>query len=207
MPLDWKAPPGLFADRQNVRGVFETIYNKNVWGGGSGIGSSAGVARPYMHLLQQFLFNNAIQSVVDIGCGDWQFSQFINWGDAAYLGIDVVASVIEANRRQFTRPNVSFLQADPLEDAFSASGDLLLIKDVMQHLSNANVQKLLRLSSRFKFCLLTNAYASTNDDCENGDTRALDIRAEPFNLKHAVLYYRFAEKATFLLVNNPSASA
>jgi SAM-dependent methyltransferase len=141
-----------------------------------------------------------VRSIVDICCGDWQFSQFINWGDRTYLGIDVVAPVIEANRQKFARPNVTFSHANPLDDGFEISGDLLLMKDVLQHLSNANVQKLLGLTSRFKFSLLTNAYAAVNDDCENGDTRPLDVRAEPFNIHHAAMIYAFAEKAVFLVV-------
>jgi SAM-dependent methyltransferase len=157
MPLEWKAPPGLLGDRDNVRGVFETIYEKRIWGGGSGLGSDPQVAPHYVNLLKAFLNNNPIRSVVDIGCGDWQFSRHIDWGDRTYLGIDVVGSVIEANRRQFARPNISFSHANPLEDGFDVGGDLLLMKDVLQHLSNSNVQKLLRLTNRFRFSLLTNA--------------------------------------------------
>jgi len=201
------APPGVLGDTHNVAGVFEAIYNKSFWGGGSGAGSSPQYARPYMQLLQAFLENNAIHSVVDIGCGDWQFSRFINWGSRSYLGIDVVGSVIETNRRNFARPNISFQHANSLEEGFNATGDLLLLKDVLQHLTNANVQKLLHLTSRFKFSLLTNEYALPNEDCENGDTRPLDIRAEPFNLKNAALVYAFANKATFLVVSNASAPA
>jgi len=201
MPLEWQAPQGLFPDRTNVTGVFETIYNRNVWGKGSGAGSRPDVARPYMQFLQAFLINNQIRSVVDIGCGDWQFSQFINWGNASYLGIDVVSSVIAANQQRFAKPNISFVCANPLDDTFIPPiGDLLLLKDVLQHLSNANVQKLLALTSRFKFSLITNAYAPVNDDCQNGDTRPLDIRAEPFNLRHAALVFGFNEKAMFLVV-------
>ncbi len=203
MPLEWKAPEGLLGDRQNVARVFQTIYDRSVWGGGSGVGSAPHVARPYMSFLQAFLNNNPIRSVVDIGCGDWQFSQFLDWGNRTYVGIDVVASVIEANRLRFTRPNVSFFCADPLDAGFEPpAGDLLLMKDVLQHLSNANVQKLLALASRFRYSLITNAYARTNDDCDNGDTRPLDIRAAPFNLTQAVLVYPFNEKATFLVANS-----
>ena len=202
MPLEWKAPEGLLGDRQNVAGVFNTIYDRSIWGGGSGAGSSPQIARPYMSFLQAFLNNNPIRSIVDIGCGDWQFSQFINWGDRDYLGIDIVPSVIEANNARFAKSSISFVCANPLDDNFDPpSGDLLLLKDVLQHLSNANVQKLLDLTPRFKYSLITNAYAPTNDDCENGDTRPLDIRAAPFNLTSAVLVYPFREKATFLVVN------
>jgi hypothetical protein len=57
MPLEWKAPSGLFSNRQNVQRVFETIYSKAVWGGGSGCGSSPQFAAPYMNVLQAFLRN------------------------------------------------------------------------------------------------------------------------------------------------------
>src|SRR5688572_14138048 len=158
MPLEWKAPEGLFGDRKNVSGVFQTIYDRSVWGGGSGLGSAPHVARPYMSFLQAFINNNPVRSIVDIGCGDWQFSQFINWGERNYLGIDVVQSVIEANTARFSRSNISFVCANPLDHSFDPpSGDLLLMKDVLQHLSNANVQKLLALTKRFRYSLITNA--------------------------------------------------
>jgi hypothetical protein len=70
---------------------------------------------------------------------------------------------------------------------------------VLQHLSNANVQKLLGLTRRFRFSLITNEFASSNADCENGDTRPLDIRAEPFNLREAALVWTYSDKAIFLV--------
>lgn len=207
MPLEWKAPEGLFADRGDVAGVFNTIYQRNIWGGGSGIGSAPHIARPYMTFLQAFLQNNAIASVVDIGCGDWQFSQFINWGNASYLGIDVVPSVIAANTQRFSRANVRFVCDNPCRDGFEApAGELLLVKDVLQHLSNENAKRILALTNRFRFALITNAYAPTNDDCANGDTRPLDIRAEPFNVRNAALVFAFAEKATFLLIRSSTGN-
>jgi SAM-dependent methyltransferase len=209
MPLEWKAPPNLLpADRGNVGAVFETIYNRNIWGGGSGAGSNPQIARDYMNFLQAFLANNNIRSVVDIGCGDWQFSQFINFGNASYLGIDVVPSVIAANQQRFgVRANTTFVCANPLDGSYQVpGGDLLLMKDVLQHLSNANVAKLLALTRRFKFALITNAYAPVNDDCENGDTRPLDIRVAPFNLAHAAIVFAFREKAVFLTAGEDKLS-
>lgn len=204
MPLEWKAPEGLFGgDRTDVTDVFKTIYDRNVWGGGSGAGSNPNVAREYMNFLQAFVLNNGVRSVVDIGCGDWQFSQFINWGmNTSYLGIDVVPSVITSNQQRFGgRANVSFVCANPLDGSCEVpGGELLLIKDVLQHLSNENVIKLLALVRKFKYALITNAYAPVNDDCQNGDTRPLDIRAEPFNVSNAAIVFAFREKATFLTI-------
>ena len=155
-----------------------------------------------MLFLQDFLTNNRIHSVVDLGCGDWQLSQHIDWGDCSYIGIDVVRSVIETNQKRFGRHNRTFLCADPVTDTSRVpSAELLLVKDVLQHLSNENAQKILTLTNQFRFLLITNAYAPINDDCKNGDTRPLDIREQPFNLRHAALVWAYAEKAIFLVVN------
>src|SRR5262245_8013461 len=108
MPLEWEAPQGLFEDRQNVPGVLGPIYARGIWGGGSGPGSDPVYVQPYMAYLHAFLDHNRISSVVDIGCGDWQFSQHIDWGERSYLGIDVVPSVISANQRRFGRPSRTF---------------------------------------------------------------------------------------------------
>ena len=72
---------------------------------------------------------------------------------------------------------------------------------MLKHLSNENAQKILTLTNQFKFSLTTNAFAASNDDCQNGDTRPLDIREQPFKLKHAALVWVYADKAIFLVVS------
>ena len=41
-----------------------------------------------------------IKSVCDIGCGDWQFSQYIDFKGFKYTGIDCVKSVIDENKKK-----------------------------------------------------------------------------------------------------------
>lgn len=53
---------------------FEEIYATNEWGHGSGEGSLPVHTRGYVAFLQAFLAEKNITSVVDMGCGDWQFS-------------------------------------------------------------------------------------------------------------------------------------
>jgi SAM-dependent methyltransferase len=152
--------------------------------------------------LQDFLTNNRIRSVVDLGCGDWQLSQHVDWGDCAYTGIDVVPSVIDTNHKRFGRHNRTFLCADPATDPSRVpTAELRLVKDVLQRLSNEYAQKILTLTNQSKSSPITNAYAPINDDYKNGDTRPLDIRELPFNIKHAALLWAYAEKAIFLVVN------
>jgi SAM-dependent methyltransferase len=108
--------------------IFEHIYRNDLWHGGSGPGSLPSVNRPYVRLLQSFLRSNHIETVVDLGCGDWQFSRRINWGKARYLGLDVVPHVLESNRRRFGRAAVEFAVSP--EDPDDIPGADLLNADI-----------------------------------------------------------------------------
>ena len=180
---------------QTSEDFFTHIYEKGLWGkrngvGHSGSGSSVQNAAPYMQLLEKFLVENKIKSVVDVGCGDWSFSQHIPWGEIQYTGFDVVKSVIERNKQRFTAPNLTFTHADA---AFTdlPEADLMVCKDVMQHLTNADIQRLLKQCGKYKHCLITNdvnpdTLSSDNAD-RVGDYHQLDLTKPPFNFKGKVL--------------------
>jgi hypothetical protein len=68
----------------------------------------------------------------------------------------------------------------------------------MQHLSNANVTALLARAKVARRALITNDYHPANDDCDNGDTRPLDISAAPFSFA-ATPRLAFQGKVTFLV--------
>jgi len=162
--------------------VFQKIYAKNRWVFGSGEGSKPEIAQPYMEFLQNFLREKNIQSVVDVGCGDWQFSQLIEWGNVKYLGLDVVPEVIEENQRQFGSEDISFQVFDATREALPPA-DLLLIKDVLQHWPNAAIQNFLPNLKKYRYALITNdADERTNVDISFGEHRAVDITLPPFNV-------------------------
>lgn len=167
-----------------ARAAFTGIYDSNHWGVGSGVGSAPANAVPYLRFVQDFLANNAISSVVDIGCGDWQFSHLIDWGTATYDGFDVVESVIAKNTEMFSRPGVSFHTLSDLQDLPSA--DLVLVKDVLQHLPLRDVQEYLEhCLAHYKFALVTNDIFPdqwTNVDISHGSGRALRFELPPFDL-------------------------
>ena len=53
-------------------------------------------AAPRIEFVRRFIKENSIKSVVDLGCGDWQFSPYIYHDlSVAYVGYDVVLPVIQ----------------------------------------------------------------------------------------------------------------
>ncbi len=170
--------------------VFQKIYAKNRWLFGSGEGSRPEIAQPYREFLEQFLREKNIRSVVDIGCGDWQFSRLIEWGNINYLGLDVVPEVIQENQRQFSSENISFQVFDATRETLPPA-DLLLIKDVFQHWPNDAIKNWLPNLKKYQYGLITNdADERTNIDIAFGEHRAVDITLLPFNISAApVLEY------------------
>jgi SAM-dependent methyltransferase len=65
----------------------------------------------YRGFLQEFLACNDVRSVVDAGCGDWQFSRLIVWSGIDYLWIDVSAVALK-NIERYASPNVRFAEGD-----------------------------------------------------------------------------------------------
>jgi SAM-dependent methyltransferase len=162
-----------------------------------------------MELVQSFLEKERIESVVDFGCGDWQFSRFIDWKGATYVGLDLVPDLIETNRKAFERPGVLFKVFGSLDDVPAA--DLLLCKDVFQHLPNETVREYLAAFKRkARFLLITNddqPDVGLNSNIQIGGWRPVRLDYPPFSERALVLLswmisaggWKPTRKSTFLI--------
>ncbi|MEQ8279384.1 MAG: class I SAM-dependent methyltransferase [Deltaproteobacteria bacterium] len=191
----------------SVSKIFTGIYDDGVWGQGSGPGSASHETIAYRRFLQEFLLWNQIERVVDVGCGDWQFSRFVDWSGVDYTGVDVVASVIETNQERFGSENVHFALSDGTFDALPEA-DLLIAKDVLQHLDTRRIQSFLGAASAYRFVLVTNTaepVARTNAVIKNGGFRPVDLRKKPFYVSTTVVFSfcGFAGRQDVHLLVNP----
>lgn len=192
-------PIALFCDESED--AFSNIYKHKVWGTNeegeahSGGGSTLSNTIVYRAFLQNFLKEYGIKSVVDAGCGDWEFSKTIDWTGIEYTGCDVVKSVVQNNKRKYGKGNIRFLHIDATQSTLP-NGELLICKDVLQHLSNALVSKFLLNACQFRYCLITNdvddkTLTADNIDIPVGSSRLIDLTKPPFNLNGSkVLTYR-----------------
>ncbi len=173
--------------------VFTNIYEKKLWGNQpSGDGSIPENTKLYRFFLQNFLKENHIQHVVEIGCGDWDFSCLIDWEGIQYEGYDVYKAIIEKNQAVHSSPTIKFIHGNAIHMDLPKA-DLLICKDVLQHLPQKEIMQLLPQLQKFKHCLLTNevdpeSLTSANLDIPSyaftqGCCRTLDLSKSPFNLK------------------------
>ena len=174
--------------------TFSTIYRNNVWGHGSGVGSLPEGTVDYRRVLEGLIRSKDIKTVLDYGCGDWQFSRLVDWNNLVtkYTGVDVVDFLVDDHKKNFSSNVVGFDLRDDHWCFFDV--DLIICKDVFQHLPNSIVSSVLgEMLQHSRYILLTNDVQgpsndkSPNCDCAIGDWRPLDFSLPPWELKNEKL--------------------
>ena len=151
---DWKFR------KKSRKETFSHIYAKKLWGGAgesfySGTGSYEDCyVAPYCELIHAFISEHNIHRIVDLGCGDFQVaSQWIT-EHVQYEGIDVVPELINYNIKKYGKENIHFQCLDIVEDKLP-DGELCLIRQVLQHLSNSEILQILNKVKKYKYVIVT----------------------------------------------------
>lgn len=166
-----------------MRKVFERIYQSGQWIKGSGWGSWIENVGPYVDFLQSFLNDhNDIDTVLDIGCGDWEFSQYIDWDGRFYQGIDVVPFIIKENNRKFGNGYIEFFTGDATRMDL-APADLIIVKDVLMHWPTRSIRSFFKNAPDHKYMLVTNDCRPeyTDPNIHLGGFQNVDLTKHPYN--------------------------
>ena len=171
--------------------AFTNNYLTNKWINSSGRGSIPKNAMPFINYVQSFIITQPITSIVDIGCGDWELMKLVNIPESiSYLGIDLVEHVIAFNIKHYSRKNIHFKTVNHLKELSTFSGDLLIIKDVIQHWSNTYIFEFLRsVLPRFKYAIICHdiEFGKPNADIKPGNYRPVNITDAPFFVQAEVV--------------------
>ncbi len=144
-----------------TKAVMEQIYDLKLWGGKtfdfySGEGShNSKIIQPYLRdVITFFKSLNYNLVVCDLGCGDFNIGYQLYKYTKNYIGIDIVESLIERNKTRFEADNLEFhcfnIVNNPLPKA-----DCVLLRQVLQHLSNAEIKNIIHKLSAYKYIIIT----------------------------------------------------
>jgi SAM-dependent methyltransferase len=179
--------------------AMEQVYTMKLWGDNkshfySGVGSHhPEIIDPYITILRSFLSSFKAPLVVsDLGCGDFNVGKELVKHTKKYVAVDIVADLIDYNKSTFKEENLEFHCLDIAVDQLP-SGDCALLRQVLQHLSNTEVQSILNKLTDFKYVILTEHIPegdfTPNKEIISGQgTRlkkqsGLNLVAPPFNFK------------------------
>ena len=132
-------------------------------------------------------------NVVDLGCGDFSIGSKLRNYCNSYIAIDIFDELIERNKIHYKSHNVDFRVLDITKDNLP-SGDICFVRQVLQHLSNKNIEKFLtQIRGKYSYLILTEHLPSfekfkSNVDIITGPEIRLYKKSgvvlteEPFNL-------------------------
>ncbi len=179
------------------RSVFSKIYRDALWGSGetlSGAGSTLENSQVVRRALPELLRRLNAQSLIDAGCGDFNWMSTLALPDVAYIGIDVVPEIIRGNQQRYASAERAFLLADITRDPLPRA-DVVLCRHCLIHLPNRQVQAAIANfeKSGIQFLLATTFPAlERNDDIWPGSFRPINLRSSPFNLPEPIAEIRDA---------------
>jgi len=172
----------ILNQRYRRRRIFREIYNNNLWGSDgrskfySGLGSRGESADVYVKGITRLFERLTAElgrrlTVVDLGCGDFQVGHALvtMFPDLIYVGCDIVPELIAHNIKTYADERISFRELDLVGDPLP-HGDVCLVRQVLQHLSNEEIMNFLQRAN-YKYLYITEGHPA--------------VRAGPVNPKKA----------------------
>lgn len=182
-----------------TKAVMNQIYDRHLWGGNefdfySGEGShNPEIITPYLKALIQFLkthHNNIV--VCDLGCGDFNIGKHLMSYSKKYIAIDIVENLIRRNKDLYKANNLEFYCFDIAKHEWPLA-DCIILRQVLQHLSNQEIQNIIKKVVHYKYIILTE-HIPLGDFIPNKDIisgqgirmkqgSGVHVLVAPFNLK------------------------
>lgn len=198
-----------FADVSSLEEKFTTVYRTGHWGKSdtpdrpfySGPGSDPSLQQEYVRAVSDLIIEKGVRSIADVGCGDFAIGRAIldrleaRDHSVQYAGYDLVANLIQHNTELHASPARRFVKLNIVDESLPKT-ELTMVREVFQHLSNAEVAKALEhISGNSRWLVVTEAHYVGSDFVPNLDlpskgtrTRSIirsgiDLREPPFNLR------------------------
>ena len=182
-----------------TKDAMDQVYALKLWGGKnfdfySGEGSHhPEIVKPYIDVITSFLTSFKKPLVVcDLGCGDFNIGKELVKYTEKYIAVDIVSDLIAHNIEKFKEENLEFHCLDISVDDLPP-GDCALLRQVLQHLSNVEIQSIISKLTDFRYVILTEHLPEVdfepNKEIISGQgirikkQSGLNLLAPPFNLK------------------------
>ncbi len=152
---------GRINQSRSTSDIFSQIYSTGRWGGDGKFDSGTGTADesvvdPYVVTVRSEIEKLGLSGArfVDLGCGDFRVGRKIATLSGSYTGVDIVPALIRHLEQSHGRDGISFRCINMIEDPLP-DGDVCFVRQVLQHLSNDQILKILPKLAAYKYVFVT----------------------------------------------------
>ena len=176
-------------------------FRRDMWPGGapetvSGAGSTLRYTHKMRPALSRLFSDLTISSLLDAGCGDFNWMRHLDLGSIRYLGLDIQDELIAENNRCFQVPGKRQFQVSDITRDILPPANLFLCRHVLLHLPFANVADLFEniMRSEFEFLMLSCYRNETNEDLDvPGKSHQINLAKYPFRFPPALVEMRIPD--------------
>ena len=175
---------------------FRDVYKKNLWmnkesrsGNGSTRRNAAADIKYMVKVITTLCVGLTHVSIADIPCGDMNWMPLMlhkvrRTCNVTYTGYDIVPDIIESNRQRI--PSERFVEHDIVSQPLPRHTDIIISRDLVNHLNISTIQRVLYniKATKPKLLLISNnKFQGPNEELfgDGGASRVIDITKQPFN--------------------------
>jgi len=173
--------------RQRIRAAFTQLYRSRGWlepESVSGPGSTLRRTHVIRRELPALFRDLHVRSVLDAGCGDFNWFQAMELELDRYVGVEVVEELVAINQERYGTDRRQFASLDVTRDDLPRV-DLIFCRDCLVHLKNGQIRAALRNFRRSgSTYLLATTFTGDhpNEEAPLGGWRPVNLERAPFNL-------------------------
>jgi len=200
--------------RLPIDAAFDEVYRRQMWKQGdslSGPGSSGSWADEYAKIVRALISDKEVKSAIDVGCGDFSVGRLIAPSVQTLIAMDISKYIIDKNTSRYSEmTNVRFVAGNACTDTIPKA-DLILVRQVFQHLTNEQIECALRRleASQSRYILIAEHITRPElMSAPNIDLPSHTVRTR-VGLKSGVMISLppFSRDATLIGLLEPDASA
>jgi len=168
-----------------MKNIFSDIYYRRAWDGEESVsGPGSGLLRTsvFRDEIPVLLKEIQVRSLLDAGCGDFNWMKELKLDLEKYIGIDIVPELVDTNQEKYGNEIRSFINLDITTDELPQA-EAVLCRDCLVHFSFEDVFATIRNIKRSKArYLLTTTFVEfvENADIKTGEWRQLNMQMPPF---------------------------
>jgi SAM-dependent methyltransferase len=160
----------------------------------SGPGSSISNTLEVRLFLREIIDEFNIKTILDLGCGDWNWFRLVDLSNINYEGWDADVDMISSNQSNYGKDNISFKTYDIVLSDYPEV-DLIICRDVLFHMPIYLANKIIKKSKLYSKYFLSTSFRHVEvnkgiDPNQDWGYYSINLNIEPFNLGPLEISYR-----------------